>query len=133
MRLFSRAVLICVAVLMVASLAHDADGAQKKKKKKKGGPVAGVVTNIERGTDGGGYIFVQTLAYKGQAGVQRKLAVTKDTKFESTVGKKTDKKTVEGNFSQLLQGEMITVNLRQGATDVADKVALGKSKKKKAA
>jgi len=132
-----RALLIGVLALTITA---DASAAKAKKKKNKGS-LEGIVTAVEPGKDDqkdSGTITVKVLAGKKKKAAptgnepEKKIAITKETKFEKVSGKKGQQSAAAATFSDIQKDGRVAISLKTGsATDTAEKVQIEQSKKKK--
>jgi hypothetical protein len=124
----------CVAVLTALALtltlaASNAEAGKGKKKK----PVGGVVTEVVTKEDGQGTISLKVMAKKKAATTpsdqpEKKFSITKDTKFETMVGKKKGGEIKPATAKDVSKKARILVVA--GKDGVAEKVTIMAGKKK---
>lgn len=122
------------AILSVALTILFGAGAAEAAKKKKAKAIQAAIVTVDAGREAGtGSLTIKEKAKKKNnvAAAERKIQVTKTTKVEKIVGKKKDKKTEAASFSDLQGGKQVTVTLRAGTTDQAERIQISAKKKKK--
>jgi hypothetical protein len=124
-------------IVAVAGFASAADGDGGGAKKKHHG-AHGQVTDV---ASDGSTITVAVRPHRNKnapapatppAPVEKKFKIDKDTKIQFVSGKKGERQFTPATFADLHKGEHVLVIFRAGQSDLADKVAIVKHKKKAA-
>lgn len=123
---FRHFALVIVAVLLALTAANAQDA-----KKKKANLVQGSLTKVETSqTPGEGTLIVSAMDKKSGTTKEVKILVKADTKIEKMVGKKKDNMADPAIFTDLQEGKQVSITLRKGTSDQAERVLLTKAKKK---
>ncbi len=124
------AVGLCAALIFALAVSAEAGEAKKKKKNKGVSGVVVDVTKAENGKDKLGQLTIKTHGKKGAEGMEVKIDIPADVKVEKIVGKKGQKETLEATFADLKVGQRLTVQMREGQAQAADRVSIVARKKK---